>query len=266
MFLRTKAGEKIMNIAVITGASSGIGKVMAESLHNYFDGIDEIWAIARSEDKLKSLETKIPVRVIKLDLTKDECLKEYSRLLEQENPNVKILINSAGYGKFGKPCEISTEATLGMIDLNCKALVSVTSSSLPYMQKNARILQICSVASFIPLPFINVYGATKSFVQSYSLALSEELKPYKISVTTLCPFWTNTEFFAVAEDVNSNTKAVKNYMGMLPPEKVAHVGLKALKNKKAFAIPGFLGKVLLVLSKVAPKRLAMKVWLLNCNK
>lgn len=255
-----------MNIAVITGASSGIGKVMAESLHNYFEGIDEIWAIARSEDKLKALNTKIPVKVVKLDLTKDECLKEYSRLLEQENPNIKVLINSAGYGKFGKPCEISQEATLGMIDLNCKALVSVTGSSLPYMQQNARILQICSVASFIPLPNINVYGATKSFVSSYSLALSEELKPYKISVTTLCPFWTNTEFFAVAEDVNSNTKAVKSYTGMLSPEKVAEVGLKALKNKKAFAIPGFYGKALFVLSKLVPKRLAMKAWLLNCNK
>ena len=255
-----------MNIAVITGASSGIGKVMAETLHNYFSDIDEIWAIARSEDKLKALNTKIPVRVIKLDLTNQDSLKEYSSLLEQENSNIKVLINSAGFGKFGKPSEISTEATLGMIDLNCKALVSVTSSSLPYMSENASILQICSVASFIPLPMINVYGATKSFVLSYSLALSEELKPYKISVTTLCPFWTNTEFFDVAEDVNSNTKAVKNYMGMLPPEKVAHVGLKALKNKRAFAIPGFYGKMLFVLSKLAPKRFAMKVWLLNCNK
>ena len=265
MNLTIKVGD-IMNIAVITGASSGIGKVMAETLHNYFDGIDEIWAIARSEDKLKALNTKIPVRVVKLDLTQDECLKEYIRLLEKESPNIKVLINSAGYGKFGKPCEISTEATLGMIDLNCKALVSVTSSSLPFMQPNARILQICSVASFIPLPNINVYGATKSFVLSYSLALSEELKPYKISVTTLCPYWTNTEFFAVAEDVNSRTRAVKSYTGMLPPEKVAAVGLKALKNKKAFAIPGFSGKMLFVLSKLVPKRFAMKVWLLNCNK
>ncbi len=255
-----------MNIAVITGASSGIGKVMAETLHNYFSGIDEIWVIARSEDKLNLLNTKIPKKVIKLDLTKDECLIEYTKMLEANKPNIKVLINSAGYGKFGKQSEISNEAALGMIDLNCKALVSVTNSSVKYMQKDARILQICSVASFLPLPMINVYGASKAFVQSYSLALSEELKPGGISVTTLCPFWTNTEFFTVAEDVNSSKKAIKSYSGMLPPEKVAQVGLTALKKKKAFAIPGFYGKMLLVLSKLVPKRLAMKVWLLNCNK
>lgn len=255
-----------MNIAVITGASSGIGKVMSETLHNYFNDIDEIWAIARSEDKLKALNTKIPVKVVKLDLTKEESLNEYSNLLNKEKPNIKVLINSAGYGKFGKYNEISSAASLGMIDLNCKALVSVTNSSIPYMQKDAGILQICSVASFLPLPLGNVYAASKAFVQSYSLALMEELKPLKISVTTLCPFWTNTEFFAVAEDVNSSKKAVKSYTGMLPPEKVAKVGLKALKNKKAFAIPGFYGKGLFVLSKFVPKRLAMKIWLLNCNK
>lgn len=255
-----------MNIAVITGASSGIGKVMAETLHNYFNDIDEIWVIARSEDKLNALNTKILKRVIKLDLTQDESLKEYAALLNKEKPNVKVLINSAGYGKFGKYSDISEDATLGMIDLNCKALVSVTNSTLAYMQKDARILQICSVASFMPLPMLNVYAASKAFVNSYSLALSEELKPRGITVTTLCPFWTDTEFFAVAEDVNSQQRAVKSYSGMLPPQKVAEVGLKALKKKKAFAIPGFMGKVLLVLSKLAPKRFAMKVWLLNCNK
>ena len=264
--MATKKEGVFMNIAVLTGASSGIGKVMAEILGDYFCDIDEIWVIARSEDKLNALNTQIPKRVIKLDLRKDDSLKEYSSLLECEKPNIKVLINSAGYGKFGDFSDISHDATLGMIELNCKALVSITNSSLPFMQKDARIMQICSVASFLPLPMLNVYAASKAFVNSYSLALSEELKPRGIYVTTLCPFWTDTEFFKVAEDVNSNKRAVKSYMGMLPPEKVADVGLKALKKKQSFAIPGFMGKMLLVLGKLVPKRIAMKVWLLNCNK
>lgn len=255
-----------MNIAVITGASSGIGKEMTETLHNYFNDIDEVWVIARSEEKLKQLKSKFKIKVVAMDLLETQNLEVLKEMFQKNNVNIKILINSAGYGKFGSFKNIDTGSSLGMIDLNCRALVGVTEISIPFMQKGARILQVCSVASFLPIPLINVYAASKAFVQSYSLALKQELKSLGISVTTLCPNWTNTSFFKVAENVDSSKKAVKNYMFMLSPQKVAKVGLLALKKRKTFSIPGISGKLLFVATKLVPKRLAMKAWLINCNK
>ena len=257
-----------MNIAIITGASSGIGRSITEQLQNFYDKnyFDEVWVISRSEEKLKTIKSSFKIRVIPLNLQSYESILLLKNMLELEKPTVKVLINCAGFGKFGSYKDINLDSSLGMIDLNCKALVGLTEIAIPFMKSGSAILQFCSVASFLPLPLMNVYAASKAFVQSYSLALYKELKPKKIHVTTVCPSWVKTEFLSVAEKTKADKKAVKSYAFMLTPIKVANLSLKALKNKKAFKIPGVAAKLLFVLSKITPKRLAMNAWLLNCNK
>ena len=123
-----------MNIAVITGASSGIGREFVcqlDKAHNF----DEIWVISRSAGKMSALAelTRAKIRVIALDLTKMESIGEYSALLGEQKPNVTVLVNASGFGRFGAFCDVSLEDQLEMIDLNDKALIAMTYATLPYM-------------------------------------------------------------------------------------------------------------------------------------
>ena len=142
-----------MNIAIVTGASSGMGKEFVLQLGAYAQ-VDEIWAVARRKDALEALNalTKIPVRPISLDLCKEESFKELSTLLETEQPQVRLLVNAAGFGKFGAFHKIPVEQELQMIELNCKALVAMTRTVLPYMQSGSHILQLDSLSAFQPVP------------------------------------------------------------------------------------------------------------------
>jgi len=184
-----------MNISVITGASSGLGREFAVQLDGY--GLDELWLIARREDRLNELKEKLntKVRIITIDLFNDSWRAELKIILEQEKPVVRYLINSAGIGIYGRYDEISEADNDKMIDLNIKALVAMTVIILPYMNKGSHILEIASCAGFVPVPFENVYAATKAFVISYSRALKYELNSKGISVTAICPGKIDTEFF-----------------------------------------------------------------------
>jgi oxidoreductase, short-chain dehydrogenase/reductase family len=254
-----------MKIAVVTGASSGIGKRLAERLYGYFTDVDEIWVIARSREKLLNLRCGVKTKVIPLDLQLYESILTLERLFKQHKPDIRVLINCAGFGKFGSYNDIELDSSLGMIDLNCRALVGVTEAALPYMGKGSRILQVCSISAFQPLPMLNVYAASKAFVLSYSLALSEEVKPRGIYLTVLCPNWVNTEFFKVAENTK-NPGAIKSYPFIMSPERVANTALSALKAGRLMKIPGVSGKILYAANKIIPKRAIMRLWLMNCNK
>ena len=142
-----------MNIAIVTGASSGMGREFVLQLQQYAQ-VDEIWAIARREQALASLkeEVSVPVRAISLDLLKEESFTAFSSLLEAEKPNIKLLVNAAGFGKFGAYHKVSLEDDCRMIDLNCKALVIMTRLCLPYMEKGSHILQLDSLSAFQPVP------------------------------------------------------------------------------------------------------------------
>ena len=196
-----------MNIAIITGASSGLGKEFLKQTDSY--NFDEIWVIARQKEKLEALRDIVHtnLKIIPLDLSLNSSFKIYEEELKKEKPNVKLLINCAGFGKFGNYSEIPLEDSLKMIDLNCKALVSMTEKTLPFMNEFSKILQICSSSSFQPLPFANVYASTKAFVLSYSRALNYELKERRILVTAVCPGWVRTNFFETAK----KTKNPKYY-------------------------------------------------------
>ena len=198
-------------IAIVTGASSGIGREFVRQIHEK-ESIDEIWAIARRENRLDELKNTVSetVRPLPLDLLKEESIDYLSALLEKEKPDVHILVNASGFGKFGTYKDLSLREVNDMIDLNCKAAVDITMITLPYMSRNARVLEICSAAAFQPLPGFNVYAATKSFLKHFSRALRWELFPRRIKVTAVCPDWVKTEFISVAKDTK-NGDAVRHF-------------------------------------------------------
>ena len=170
-------------IAVITGASSGMGRRFAETVQE-FGTYDEIWAIARRVDRLEELKnhTAFPVRTISLDLSDPASYETYAALLREEQPEVGLLINASGVGKFRAVMDTPLEVNLNMVDLNCKAVMALCQLTVPYMPSGSQIINIASVAAFQPIPYINVYGATKALVLHYSRALNRELKKQGVHV------------------------------------------------------------------------------------
>ena len=206
-------------VAVITGASSGIGKRFVETLSAHGTRYDELWVIARRADRLEKLRADCPIKVIAADLTDRGDLEKYRGLLREEKPNVALLINCSGFGKFAAVADTPPEENMNMVDLNCRALMAMCQFTIPYMHRGARIINIASVAAFQPIPYISVYGATKSFVLSFSRSLNRELKSRGIGVTAVCPFWTRTEFFDRAVDIKRDP-VVKKYPVLYEPDQI----------------------------------------------
>lgn len=248
-----------MNIAIITGASSGMGKEFAKKLDE--ENFDELWLVALNEEKLKQTasELKTKSKIFAYDLTLQENLQKITDALKEQKPNVKWLVNASGFGKFGRYDAIPLSESMNMIDLNCKALVYITETTLPYMNDGARIVQFGSIAGFQPVPYINVYSATKAFVVSYSRALNMELKKQKISVTCICPYWTKTQFFKRAVDLEN--QVVKKYVVMYDAQKVIDKAFADAKKRKELSTYGFKAVSQRRLVKFMPHKLVMKIWM-----
>ena len=228
-----------MRIAIVTGASSGMGREFVKQVSKK-EKFDEIWVIARRKEALESLkkEVKAKIRPITLDLQNSESFETYKKLLAEEKPEVALLANIAGYGKFGKYDEISLEDCLGMIDLNCKALVAMSQLTIPYMKRGSKILQLDSLSAFQPVPYLNVYGSSKSFVLSYSRALNRELKTKGIRVMSVNPGWVKTEFFDHA--TKSSNDAITYFNVMYDAKDVMKTAIRDLYHtKKDVSIHGF---------------------------
>ncbi|MGN1451870.1 MAG: SDR family NAD(P)-dependent oxidoreductase [Eubacteriales bacterium] len=244
-----------MKIALITGASSGMGREFVRELDKSED-FDEIWAVARRLDRLEALsgEVRARLRPIALDLTSGlACLSE---LLEKEKPEIAVLVNAAGFGKFKAFTEIPLQDQLSMIDLNDKALVTVTYASLPFMNRGSRIYNLGSLSSFQPVPYINVYGATKAFVLSFSRALNVELRPRGIRVMAVCPGWVKTEFFdhAVSDDT------ITYYNRYYEANEVVLRALRDMKRGKDVSVCGAPIRLQVLGVKLLPHRLVMRIW------
>ncbi len=241
-----------MKIAIVTGASSGMGREFIMQIADRFGGIGEIWAIARRKDRIEELSPLVPVKVrsFAIDLTDDNKLLSLQDVLFEEKPEVKWLINAAGYGKIGDVGSASLNDELGMADLNCRALCAVTHMVLPYMSENSRIIQFSSAAAFLPQPGFAIYAATKAFVLSYSRALNEELKPKKILVTAVCPGPVRTEFFEVAE----TTARIPLYkkVVMADPKKVVRLALRDSMMGRPVSVYGSTMKAFRLLCKLIP--------------
>ena len=184
-------------IALITGASSGLGREFARQIPKLYQNLDEIWVVARRADRLKELEQNltVPVRIFDGDLNQDYIYKKIGVALAKSHVNIRMLVNAAGYGKIGSFCEYGWKEETGMIDLNCRALTKMTALCIPYMHCGSRIVNLASAAAFGPQPGFAVYAATKSYVYSLSMALGRELKGRGIFVTAVCPGPVDTEFF-----------------------------------------------------------------------
>lgn len=255
-----------MGIAIITGASSGMGKEFAVQLDK-LEKLDEIWLIARRKEKLEQLAESLnnESKVIPMDLTENSNIDSFRSLLEKENPDVKYMINCSGFGKFGRYENIPTSESLNMIDLNVKALVSITEAVLPYMHKGSTVVNLDSLSSFQPVPYMTVYGATKAFVLSYSRAMNVELKDRDIFMMAVCPGWVKTEFFDRALIEGDNSVNYFNYL--YEPEDVVRTAIKDMyKRKKDVSIHGFRVKFQVFLVKMLPHKMVMNVWIKQQKK
>ncbi len=250
-----------MNIAIVTGASSGMGREFVKQLPEYVT-VDEIWAVARRESALETLkrEVSVPVRCVVLDLLEEDSFRKLEAMLAAEKPNVTLLVNAAGFGKFGAYHKVSIQDDCRMIDLNCKALLWMTRLCIPYMQRGSHILQLDSLSAFQPVPYITTYGATKAFVLSYSRAMNRELKGKGIRMMAMNPGWVKTEFFNHAFQTNGDGE-VQFFDRLYEADEVVRTGLKDLyKTKKDYSVHGLPVKLQVLAVKLVPHRIVMNIW------
>ena len=249
-----------MNIAVITGASSGLGWEYAREVYNTRADLDEIWVIARREDRLKELQAELGSTVIPVafDITDPQAVENYISLLKEKNATVKLLINNAGFGKLGNFDELSLEENTRMVRLNCESLTAMTAATLPFMNEHSEIINSCSIASFAPNTRMAVYSSTKAYVMSLSRAMREELRRRKINVLAVCPGPMDTEFLAVANIEKGSSKT----FDMLPrvnARVMAAKSLTASRKGRAVYTNRVFYKFYRILAKILPHSIVMKM-------
>lgn len=242
-----------MRIAIISGASAGIGKAFVKELDSL--GLDELWLIGRNKSRLEALQGELSTksRCLYLDLTVVSSFSTIASCLSIDGYCVEYLIASAGVGYTGAVGSNTAEEIASSIDLNCRGLTLLINTVLPFMSAGGKILTVASGAGFLPQPDFAVYAATKSYVISLSRALRCELKPKKITVTALCPGPVDTEFF-------SGLKNVKEYKKkyLVSPERVAKKGVRAMLKGKAICTPTLSMKLLRLCTKILPTSLTLK--------
>ena len=249
-----------MRIAVITGASSGVGLEFARLLVGE-DSLDQVWAIARGQTGLDRLKAQLgeKIRPVALDLSQAEEIARLGQLLSQERPEILWLVNSAGYAKFCSCEELSVADSRNLIDLNINGVVSVGLTCLPYLIPSAHILNVASQASFQPLPYLNLYSASKAFVRNYSRALNVELKGRGVSVTAVCPGWMSTALYDRAS--MGAKKDVTRFVGLSKPGPVVEKALADARRGRDISVFGPYAKFTHAASKLLPQRVMMGLWL-----
>lgn len=246
-----------MNYTLITGASEGIGRALAEELAG--EGANLI-LIARSVDKLESLaldlkeKYKIAVHVFSIDLLEKDAADRIYEWCAQKKFFVRILINSAGPGLYGKFNYLSLEEQQDVIQLNQNVVISMCHNFLPMLEEvpNAHILNVASTAAYQPVPYMAVYAAAKAFILLFSQGLREELRGTSINVSCLCPGPTKSEFYTRAGFHSAKRDLASVQM---TARQVARAGIDGMFRRKAVIIPGFSNKLGIFLSKIVPTSL-----------
>ena len=248
-----------MAIAIITGASSGIGRQFALEIAKTGE-VDGFLLIARTRSRLEALAAELPnAAVLEADLATPEGIDRVRAYLAENKPSVQYLINAAGYGIFGDYTEVTEQETVGMIDLNIKASVLISHMTVPYMPPSAHILEVGSASVFTPLPGFNIYASTKAFIYHYAQALAYELRPKGIKVTVFCPGWVQTEFFNRAESEVS--RGPKKKKPMLSVEYAVGCAMRAMRRGKILCTCNWYTKMQHLFSKILPNRLLIAMWL-----
>lgn len=249
-----------MNIAIITGASSGLGAWYARLLDA--EGLDELWLIARREKRLQTIAglVKTPARVLALDLADEDAAHVIEdELAAVQTPEVRWLVNCAGFGCIGRAGEIPLATLAQMVQVNCTAPLRLISAALPFMNAGSCIINVASCAAFQPVPGVGVYAATKSFLLSYSRSLGHDLAPQGIGVTTVCPYWIrDTEFISRAEATDTQG-LFKNFPFPTDAETVARRSIRAAKNGISVCTPDAVSFFDRLAAKLLPKDLLMSL-------
>lgn len=249
-----------MVTAVITGASSGLGKEYINAIIAQYPSVDAFWLVARRKDLLKQIAEEHPdktIAAISLDLAQEESLKIFEQLLKENNPEIKVLVNNAGYGKGVDFFSSNCEQQLGMVDLNCRALTAITRMCLPYMLDDSLVLNVSSIAAFAPTPRMSVYCATKSYVFALSKALHDELSPRGIKVLAVCPGPMDTDFWEVANVQEGKSRLIDS-LPRVSPQAVAVGSLRAAKRGKLVYTKGIFYKLYHLLGKILPHSFLME--------
>lgn len=245
--------KKSNGIALITGASSGIGEAFATELAAMKH---DITLVARRQDKLEQLakdlreKYKINVNIIVADLSTEQGITIVENYIKK-TPNLDLLINCAGFGLRGDFHNLSIESISQIIDVHVKATTRFCRVAIPVMRDRGYgyIINVSSLAAFFPFKGSAIYVATKAYLVYLSKAIQKEVKKYNIKIQALCPGVTNTGFHYTEAFKDFNRSTVPKHLWM-QPDIVAKKSLKALKNKKVVYIPGFKNKVMGVLTQI----------------
>lgn len=250
-----------MNIALITGASSGLGREFARQITRAYPGLDELWLLSRSRQKLEHVQktlaktTALRIRLFAADLTDPEDRRRLEDALASEKPQIKLLVNAAGLGVIGSVAALPASPQLETIRTNCEALTAVTHLCLPYLKRGSHILQMAS--AFAPQPGFAVYAASKSYVLSFSRALGQELRPRGITVTAICPGPVETPFFDHAEKYHKRLPGKQAIMSDL--HKVVTQAIRDAANGRALSVYGLPMKASCLACKVLPHSLIIRL-------
>jgi short-subunit dehydrogenase len=245
---------------VITGASAGIGRELARVFATRGYGL---YLVARREEKLRALARelsdayRVPIEIMGLDLESPTAPTALSDALAGRGIKVHTLVNNAGFGLRGPFTTLSYERQMAMIELNVTALSKLSRLMLPGMVERRRggILNVASLAAFQAGPNMAVYYATKAFVLSLSEALHEEVRPYNVTVTALCPGPTESEFAETADLHRSRLFRT----GVMPAAEVARIGVDGYEAGKAVVVTGLTNRVSSIASQLVPRWVSRRI-------
>ncbi len=245
-----------MNIALITGCTSGLGFAYVDAVIQLYPEIHEIWLIARREHRLKEIAQNFPKKhfvLIPLDLSDIKAYRNLEEKLQKEKPQIQIFIHAAALSKANPFEKIALEDALSMIELNCKGTTALTKICLPYMIDHSLLLEVSSTSAFVPNKNGIVYSATKAYLSSFCLGLKEELKDRSIHVCTVCPG------FMLTEMTKGNLTKKQQRLPVIDPKQAAIKSLKAAQKGKSVYTTGIFYKFYHLLTKLLPQNIMVKL-------
>lgn len=241
------------NISIVTGATGGIGKEFVKLLLK--EEVDEIWAVARNNDRLKDLVKEYGDKIVpvSIDLSQSKSFELIEEMLREKNPIIKYLVNNAGHGKMGAYHEFSNTEIDNGVATHCTAMSILCNLCIPYMVRGSHIINMASQSAFQPVPYINLYAASKAFVTSYSRALNVELKDTGVISTVACPGWIKTDLL----ESERNGHQI-DFPGIVSADVVVKKILYDAKKGKDISVYGAYVKYMRLLAKIFPHKLVMK--------
>lgn len=247
-----------MKVAIVTGASSGMGKWFSIYTPIFFPEVEEVWLIGRNAGRLERVanHVKVGTKVIAVDLLENKGINTIEELLINYKPDVRVFVNCAGVGMLGDFDKITASEALEMLGINCVAPTKLIHMVIPYMRKGARLINMASGAAFVCQPGFAVYAASKAYILSLSDALSKELRQKDIYVTAVCPGAVKTPFIKKAEKYQK-IKWFKRFI-MANERSVVHLALWDSKNKKTRSIYGIYMLLFVIACKIIPLKILLK--------